>query len=96
MPQWRKHPDFPNYEISDEARVVNLHRERDPRPSLNRHGGLRIVLFNKGVGDFFQLSRLVAELYLEDWDPRFVVGFKDGNNLNCAADNLYMTDKAVA
>lgn len=92
MPQWRIHPDFPNYEISDDARIVNTTRTKDPQPVPNHNGGLRVALFHKGVGVWFQLARLIAELYLEDWDPQFVVGYKDGNKMNCAASNLYMTE----
>ena len=34
------------------------------------------------------VARLVAEAFAEDWNPDCVVGYRDGDRWNCAADNL--------
>lgn len=96
MTQWATHPDYPNYRVSDSGEIVNTTRSKLPKLHDNRYDGYRVCLFREGVGKFFQLSRLVAELFLEEWDPRFVVGFKDGNKKNVHVSNLYMTERIAS
>lgn len=85
---WRRHPDFPNYLISNCGEVINERKNKHISVSVGNRGEQRVVLFRNGVGKYFQLSRLVAELYLPDYDPLNFVRFKDGDRTNCHVDNL--------
>lgn len=49
-----------------------------------------VRLYKNGVGEKFSVHRLVAEYFLNDWDPELEVNHIDGNRYNNAAENLEM------
>ena len=49
---------------------------------------LSVILSKDGVCKGFGLAKLVAEHFIDNPDNCKCVNYKDGNKLNCAADNL--------
>ena len=89
------------YQISNKGRIKSLEREvshdgityTQPERILCHWCGTTslydcVRLYKGGVGTKFTVHRLVAEYFLEDWDPRLEVNHLDGNRYNNAADNL--------
>lgn len=94
--EWKvisKHKDF---EVSD----LGLVRNKDTGKYLKQYKynseiGVRLKVFiSTDDGSYFILdvARLVAEAYLDKFDNKNVVDFKDGNALNCNVSNLYYRD----
>ena len=91
------------YQISNKGRIKSLEREvshdgityTQPERILCHWCGTtslydRVRLYKEGIGTKFTVHRLVAEYFLEDWNPRLEVNHLDGNRYNNAADNLEM------
>lgn len=90
---WKVCKDYPNYIISNYARVFSLYQQRllkpYPAPYKNRSDYLYVKL-TKQKGDKFglKLHRLVAELFVDNPENKKYVHHIDGNSLNNKADNL--------
>lgn len=90
--KWEELERFPRYLVSNQGRVktkaTGLIRYGSPNPNGS---GLRMGLIrDDGKVVFFYIHRLVAEVFLPDWDKTFNVGFRDGNNQHCEVWNLVM------
>lgn len=91
------------YQISNKGRVKSLEREvtsggltrTQPERILAHWRGRtslydRVRLYKNGIGKKFTVHRIVAEHFLDDWDPALEVNHIDGNRYNNAADNIEM------
>ncbi len=80
------------YQISNTGRILSF-RGKTPRylkPQVNNYG--HKIVFLKFSNDFsahtMVLSRLVAKAFVENPHHYKYIRFKDGNKLNCNAENL--------
>ena len=91
------------YQISNKGRIKSLEREvshdgityTQPERILCHWCGTTslydcVRLYKGGIGTKFTVHRLVAEYFLEGWNPRLEVNHLDGNRYNNAADTLEM------
>lgn len=90
---WREIDGFPDYRISNLGRVIHIERPDVTRKtSVNHQGFPTLVLFHKGhTGSRYvrQINKLVATAFLGPAPRKFdSVWHKDGDLLNCQADNL--------
>ena len=69
--------DCPGYYISDWGRIYSIHKGDFKVPQWNGNGYWRIELWDKGKRTRYLIHRLVAEYFLEDFDPT-----KDDDHIN--------------
>ena len=68
-----------------------VYTEKLMKAQVNNRGGyLMVAIRNNRKTLYPTLARLVAEYFLEDWDPKLEVDYKDDNIKNCRASNLQM------
>ena len=89
---WRAVPGYLNYAVSDQGRWMNTKKNRVMPSYPGTRGEQRVVLHKNCTAQYWALHRLVASLYLPDWDPELQVEHIDGDKNNCAATNLRMSD----
>ncbi len=91
------------YQISNKGRVKSLERTvshdgityTQPERILSHWCGTTslydcVRLYRNGIGTKFTVHRLVAEHFLDGWNPALEVNHLDGNRYNNAAENLEM------
>jgi hypothetical protein len=85
---WKPISDFPGYSVSDEGRVRNDESGRIMAVRVNQNG----VAYVGMTRNFVQLTRglalLVAEAFIPHRAMLDVPINRDGDRLNCRADNL--------
>lgn len=86
--RWATLEEFPNYAISTYGRILNIQHDRYLTGRPSSYGDLRVALYKDGVGRYFLLHHLVAEVFLKGWRPGRKIIFEDGDKTNCRADNL--------
>ena len=93
--EWKEHPDYPGYAISNQGRVFNLTHLR----LLKEHycgGGYAFVSLRNKEGEVKQPSvhRLVAECFIPNPDPEQLteVDHRDHNRVNNVSSNLRWLD----
>jgi hypothetical protein len=80
--------EYPLYTISDTGKVFVTSTGKEIGYAKEKVG-LRVKLTNiNGEHKYVNLSKLVANTFLEDTPTRYVL-FKDGNKYNPAANNLF-------
>lgn len=94
MERWKKLRDFPGYEVSNRARV--RHHGRIIDASTNGQGVVRVNLRRDRVNYTRSLSRLVCREFHGEPKENEVVIYKDNDQSNCDADNLYWGDRGFA
>lgn len=87
--KWRVIATHPNYEISDHGRVRNIERDHILSIHNGRRGGSRVLLYRNNEQTAYQVNRLVAMMFMEEFDPTLAVKFYDGDKRNNHIDNLY-------
>lgn len=60
---WVAHDLLPNYAVSNYGRVVNVKTNRELKPSPDKGGYFRVVLYHKGVPYPIYVHRLVAKIF---------------------------------
>lgn len=89
---WRHIEEFPHYLVSSEGSVCHEDRELIRKWSVNKMGFPIILLTADGSPQRYlrQINNLVAKAFLEPakYRDENSVWHKDGNLLNCHADNL--------
>jgi hypothetical protein len=90
---WRRIEEFPDYLISNYGQVVHVDRPNTPRSvAINHQGFPSLVLFKKehpGSRYLRQVNKLVATTFVPQTVAKLnSVWHKDGDFLNCHADNL--------
>lgn len=86
---WRDIVGFPTYQVSSYGRVRNLNT-KNVLVGGGHNGRRRVNLHRRTRAHLFYVHRLVAEAFLEDYDPLRRVLQYDGDPTNNRADNLYM------
>ena len=89
------------YQISNKGRVKSLERKvtsgditrtQSERILVHWRGKTSLYncvrLYKNGIGEKFSVHRIVAEHFLDDWDPELEVNHIDGNRYNNAVENL--------
>jgi NUMOD4 motif len=92
--QWVAVDGYPNYEVSNMGRVVNIKRGALLTPRPNEDGYLRVSLSCDGVVKDYYLHRLVAAAFMINYDPRQQVIPVNGDLEDCRADNLHLRRQA--
>ena len=87
---WQPVEDFPNYEISNFGRVVNINTGRELKPTKVGTDGryLKIKLWNNGMYRWFNLHRLVAREFFLQYSDNIEVSCKNGNYHDCTVANI--------
>jgi hypothetical protein len=92
MEVWRRIPEFPNYSVSDEGRILNEDTGRIMVQRINNHGNVHVGLTKQLVQYRRSVALLVAEAYLprlphnrESFDTPIHL---DGDKLNNCVANL--------
>jgi hypothetical protein len=80
--------NFPNYEITDDGRVISKRYKKYVKPSLNADGYLHLTLTNINKIQKFFVHDLVAAAYLENLNNKKIVNHKDSNKTNNNIANL--------
>lgn len=90
MEEFRKIEGYPDYEVSNEGRVISWKNgKRKVRKSwVNAYGHLQISLFKDGKRKMFYVHRLVAKAFIQNLEDKPQVNHKDGNKKNNYATNL--------
>jgi hypothetical protein len=94
---WQSIAGFPGYEVSHLGRVRRfIRKEKGHRYykiktlSLNAVGNLLVGMKDEnGVNTTRTVSYLVAAAFLDPGEEGQAIRYKDGNNMNCCASNLY-------
>lgn len=90
--RWKDIEGYDNlYRISSLGRIMSDHGNgyRRMKPNANNHGQVFIMLSEKGeMPRSEMLCMLVARAFVDNPNNYKHIRFKDGNPLNCRADNL--------
>ena len=87
---------FPGYLVYRDGRIYSEKTGKFLRSSRNKAGARQVTLYTNGQQTNKLVSRVVAEAFLEGFDGRCtLVRCKDGDQMNCAADNLYFVHPSV-
>ena len=93
--EWKEHPEYPNYAVSNQGRVFNLLHLRFLKERYDGSGYARVALKNK-EGELKQPSvhRLVAECFIPNPDPKHLIEVDhiDHNRVNNISSNLRWLD----
>lgn len=94
---WKEHKDFPEYSVSDLGRVYSFKGMTLMNPSMCKKDNLLSLRLKSGSDNKkFQLSRLVAELFMSNPENKKMLSYKDGNTTNCSVSNLeWVTHKEL-
>lgn len=88
---WRTIDGFPGYEVSSTGRVRNKETGYIIKPLLSASGYL-CVRIRRSPGDYdkpaLSVHRIVAETFLDGYQPGLQVNHIDGNKLNNVVSNL--------
>jgi len=87
------------YAVSEDGKIFSLNYRRTGRtqelsPADNGHGYHRVVLCKNGKQKMFQVHRLVAQAFLDDYDPDLDVDHIDMNRTNNHVSNLRMVTRS--
>lgn len=86
--------EFPNYAISSYGRVINKLTDREIQPYMS-DGFLQVRLTNEERQRSFTLHRLIAMIFMADYDRTRRVSFKTPDRRDCSIFNLYHSDQGV-
>ena len=84
---WRVLAQYPDYEASTQGQIRRIRDGKILRPVKGR-GWVQSVVFPE-PHVLRSLHRLIAVTYLGPCPERYQVKFRDGNQWNCAAGNLF-------
>lgn len=91
--QWVPIEGFPNYEVSNYGRIVNLTTGVDLRPHADKKSGvLRVTLYNEGKRKNVQVARIVLEGFFLNYHKDSVVGYENGDVSDCSVLNLTLRE----
>lgn len=87
--QWKKHPEFDNYQISNLGRVWSERKQRIMQTYLQNKGYWQIhIVNNSGKSVKFLVHRLVALVWISNPSSKPIINHIDGDKSNNAASNL--------
>jgi hypothetical protein len=89
---------YENYAVSEDGRIFSLDynrtgevRELSPATASGYH---RVKLYKDGKRKMFKVHRLVAQAFLDDWNPDLDVDHIDMNKTNNHVSNLRMVTRS--
>ncbi len=85
---WVPVEGFPNYEVSNYGRVVNVNTGRDLKPQVKKSGDLQVKLFVNGVATFWYVRRLVARAFFLNYSEVYNVLLINGIKTDCTVANI--------
>lgn len=85
---WAPVRDFPDYIVSSEGRVVNIHTDRLLTPRLDGYGYVRLALRKDGFTHQKYAHRLVAEAFMTGFRPERRIRWLDEDRQNNSISNL--------
>lgn len=89
----RIHPDLPNYLIYEDGRIYSFHSKKFLKPSLNKYGYHKVVLFKNNIRHYLTVHRVVGITFISNPENKEQINHKDGNKINNHKDNLeWMTN----
>jgi hypothetical protein len=86
--EYKPIPNFPNYEISNNGILINKYG-KILKPFFDKDGYLLYTLYNNGKKNNISQHRLLAMLFLSDFDKNLQVDHIDRNESNNNLSNLY-------
>lgn len=90
---WVPVEGFPNYEVSNYGRVVNITRGNDLKPSPDKNGFLRVGLTKNGRVKHFALHRLVAQHFFLNYRDGKEVHFLNDDKTDCTVANITLSKR---
>ena len=91
--QWVPIAGFPNYEVSNYGRIVNVTTGVDLRQHADKKSGvLRVTLYNEGRKKNVQVARIVLEGFFLNYHKDSVVGYENGDVTDCSVLNLTLRE----
>ena len=91
--QWVPIAGFPNYEVSNYGRIVNVMTGVDLRQHADKKSGvLRVSLYNGGKKKNVQVARVVLEGFFLNYHQDSVVGYENGDVADCSVLNLTLRE----
>ena len=77
------------YQISNYGKIKSFHKdEKILKPRKVKDGYLMICLHKNGKGRNYQVHRLVAKHFIDNFDEKLTINHKDYNKENNRIDNL--------
>jgi len=86
---------YPNYEVSNYGRVVNVKRDTDLKATLDGSGYLKVRLSRENVKRTINVHRLVAQAFFVDFTEDVEVRFINHNRSDCSVRNLHLIPRKV-
>lgn len=90
MEEWREIEDYPNYQVSNLGRIMNIKLNKIIKGSITSYGYVTVTLKNDLGSKNMKVHRIVAKEFLNDWDSELQVNHKDLNKSNNCVENLEM------
>lgn len=94
--KWRPIRGYTHYEVSDQGRVRNTDTGELIKPNTDAHGFRKLKLYKNGIETGFRVHRLVAETFLEGFDPKRRLGFINNDKSDCRLENIRLTTQNCA
>lgn len=96
MERWLPSKEFSNYEISDAGNIRNATTGRILKQSITARGYKQVCLHDNKKQYTRKVARMVGDTFLEKESDDLDITYRDGDKLNCRADNLeYCTRKEL-
>ena len=94
--QWRSIDGYINYQVSNIGRVRNSNTGKILKPTLNKSGYYRLILWSNNERNNYYVHRLVANEFLENSEnhDNYVVDHIDQDKTNNAVYNLRYVTKS--
>lgn len=90
---WVPVPGFPNYEVSNMGRVVNIKTGVDLKPRTTNLGYVQVALYDKGIRMDRVIHRIVAQAFFVDYDDNIEVRHINGDKTENTVRNLTLGAK---
>ena len=93
MEEWKEVPDYEGlYEVSNTGNVRSLIKNKIIKGFINRCGYKLVGLSKNGISKWFQVHRLVAQVFIPNPDNLPMVNHKDEDKNNNRVENLEWCD----
>ena len=93
--EWYPIPDFDDYEVNGYGEVRNKKFDRIIRQHAQPNGFIKVNLYTKGMKYGLTTHRVVASIFLKDYQEGIQVEHKDLDRTNNVYDNLAMGNRRV-
>ena len=90
---WKDIKDYPNYQVSNLGRILNIISNKILKAHKNHQGYLQVRLYKNGKNKNCYIHRLVAEAFIPNPNHYKEINHKDENPSNSIVDNLEWCDR---